>query len=530
MREDLVGTPALVRLALRRDRWLLPLWILGFAFMAYSSAVATKDLYPEVASRVSAAETVNATAALVALYGRIYDPSSIGALSLFKLTALGAAMVAILMVWLVVRHTRAEEETGRLELVGAGVVGRAAPLAAALIVAIGGSVALGLLTTLALIAGGLSGAGSVAFGVGWALTGIAFAAVAAVTAQVTTGSRAAIGLGVVAIGVAYALRAVGDLAEQGPGWASWLSPIGWTQQIRPFAGDRLWVGLIPLVFAVVLVVAAFVLRSRRDIDAGVLPDRPGPAVGRLHGVYGLAWRLQRGLLIAWAVGVAAMGMVLGSVAHNVSGLLDSPQMKQYLVLLGGEQGITDAFLAAEIGLLGTIIAAYGIAATAHLRSEEAAGHTELLLSTATTRTRWAGSHYVVAMVGVAVVVGLTGLAAGLGHGLAIGDLSQVGRVGLAAAAQIPAAWVMASIVLALFGSIPRWIGAAWALFAVFVVVGEFGSLWQLPDWVLQLSPFAHSPRLPGGEVVVGSLTGLVVAAAVLAALGFVGWRRRDLAQ
>ena len=123
--------------------------------MAASSAAATVGLYPDEASRRQAALTINATPALVALYGPIYDPSSLGAIALFKLTALGAAMVAIVMVVLVVRHTRGEEEAGRLELVGAGVVGRAAPLTAALLLVGGTSVVLGVATTAGLVLAGL---------------------------------------------------------------------------------------------------------------------------------------------------------------------------------------------------------------------------------------------------------------------------------------------------------------------------------------------------------------------------------------
>ena len=100
------GTGALVRLALRRDRVLLPAWVLGLSLMVVFSVSATKDLYPTKQSLVSAAETINATAALVAMYGKVYDPTSVGALSLIKLTAFGAALVAILFVFVAIRHTR----------------------------------------------------------------------------------------------------------------------------------------------------------------------------------------------------------------------------------------------------------------------------------------------------------------------------------------------------------------------------------------------------------------------------------------
>jgi ABC-2 type transport system permease protein len=523
------GTFALARLALRRDRWILPSWIAFFVFMAASSAAATAKLYPSAGSRAAAAATLNATAALVALYGRVYDPTSLGALSLIKLTAFGAALVGILMVFVVVRHTRAEEESGRVELVAAGVVGRDAPLAAAFLVALGASATLGLATALGLRSAGLPMAGSVTFGLGWALTGLSFASIAALAAQLTVGSRAARGLALSSIAVAYALRAAGDLAGQGPGWASWLSPIGWSQQLRPFAGNRWWVVALPLALIAVTTPAAFALRARRDLGSGLLPDRPGPARGSMATAAGLAWRLQRGSLTAWAVGVAMMGFLLGAIAHNVLGLLASPQMRRFFEALGGARGLLDGFLAAEVGILGSVIAAYGVAACARLRAEESAGHVEVLLSTATTRGRFAAGHLGVALAGVAALLVTTGTSIGLGHGVATGDYSQVARVAGAAAAHVPAAWVMTGLVFALFGWAPRAVPASWGVLAAFIAWGEFGVLWGVPKWLLATSPFAHSPRLPGGPVHAGSLVALVGVTAALAAFGFIGWRRRDLA-
>ncbi len=525
-----VGTGTMLRFALRRDRILLPVWVVGFAAMVTFSVAATKDLYPTLSSRLEASDTINATAALVALYGKVYDPTSLGALSLIKMTAFGAALVALVFIFLVIRHSRSEEESGRLELLASGVIGRGAPLAAALLLGLIGSLSLGMLTTLGLAAVGLPWAGSLAFGLSWALSGIVFGAVAGVAAQVTVSPRSAIGLGAASVATAYALRAVGDLADGDPGWLSWLSPIGWSQQIRPFAGDRWWVSTIPIIATLVLVPLAFLLRSRRDLGSGLFPDRLGPAHGRLSHTAGLTVRLQRGMLLAWMAGVAVMGFVLGSVADNVTGLLTSPQMREYILLLGGEQGLVDAFLAAEITIFGAIVGAYAVSATLRLRSEETSGHVEAVLATATTRTRWAAGNFVFALAAVAVVVLIGGATVGLGFGISVGDpLGETARLTAAAAGQIPAAWVMASIVLLLFGWVPRAaVATSWGVLVAFIVVGEFGALWQLPTWVLDLSPFAHSPRLPGGSVEWPSVIGLVVVAAVLAAVGLRGWRRRDL--
>ena len=528
MPESLTGTAALVRLALRRDRFLLPAWILGFAAMAGVSASATVGLYPDEAQRVQAAELVNATSSLVALYGPIYDPTSIGALSLFKLTAFGAAIVALLMVFIVVRHTRAEEEAGRLELLGSVAMGRIAPLVAALIVAIGGSLVLGVTSAGALIAAGLDVEGSFAFGMGWAFTGIAFGALAGVCAQITTGARAARGLALIAIAVSYGLRAVGDVASGGPNWLSWLSPIGWMQQVRAYAGDRWWVLLLPTAMAAVCIPVAVVLRSRRDLDAGLLQDRPGPAVGAIDGVFGLAWRLQRNVLFAWAVGFAVFGFLLGSIADSLTGLLDSPQAAEFLQRLGGAEALSDAFLAAEVSIAGVIVAGYGIEAASRMRSEETSGHVEALLSTPVSRVRWAVSHMMIALLGVAAVMSVTGVSVGVGAWVATGDAGQVTSMVVAALARVPAAWVMTTVVMFVFGWWPRAVGAIWGLFAFAVVVGEFGPLWEAPQWLMNLSPFVHSPRLPSPGASLGGLLPLSVLAVALLGLGILGWRRRDV--
>lgn len=526
MSDRFAGTRPLVRLALRRDRIMLPAWILGFAGMAGFSASATVGLYPSEADRVAAAETVNSTSALVALYGRITDPTSLGQLSLFKLTAFGAALTGVLMVFVVIRHTRADEETGRLELMAAGRLGRFAPLTAALLVATGASLLLGVISALALIAAGLAVAGSFAFGLGWAMTGVAFAAVTGICAQVTTGARTARGLALLTVALAYAVRAVGDVSEGT--WLSWLSPIGWMQQVRAYAGDRWWVLLLPLALTLVSAPVAFWLRDRRDVGAGLITDRPGPATGRISGVFGLAWRLQRGAFLSWCAGFATFGLLLGSISDSVTGFLDSPQAQQFLEQLGGTQALTDAFLATELSFAGIIVAAYGISAASRLHSEEVEGHLELLLSTPTSRVRWILSHTIVALLGVAVVLLVGGLAMGIGNAMALGEADRAGSLLTASLARVPAAWVLTGIVLLVFGWLPRLVPAVWGVFVAALVIGEFGPLWDLPQWLMDVSPFVHSPRLPAVDATLSAVVPLTLVAAALVAVGVVGWRRRDL--
>jgi ABC-2 type transport system permease protein len=522
------GTGSLIRLALRRDRILLPVWILVFVALAASSAASTADLYPTVESRVQLATTANANPSLLALYGWVFEPTSLGAVGLYKLIAMGSAMVGVLTFLVTIRHTRSEEETGRLELIGAGVVGRYAPLTSALIVASGAATVLGLLTALSLIGADLPAAGSFAFGMSWAMTGIVFAAVAAVAAQLTTGARAANGIAGAVLGVTFLVRAVGDsIGTDGPSWVSWLSPIGWAAQFRPFAGDHWWVALLPIGLASALVASAFALVNRRDVAAGLLPDRLGPAEGRLGSPLGLAWRLQRGSMLGWTFAFLVAGVVFGGIAGNVGDLAGSDQAREFMTKLGGTQELTDAFIATEMGMVAIAAAAFGVVTAMRPRAEETALRAEPVLAASVSRLRFAGSHFLLAFAGPAVLLLVTGAAAGLTYG-ATTDMSQFGRVLGAGIAQLPAVWVIVGIVVLVFGLLPRFGLTGWAVLAISTIVGMFGPLMNLGQPIMDISPFTHIPKLPAAEFTATPLLWLTAIAAVVLVVGLTGFRRRDI--
>lgn len=530
-RDAFAGTAALLRLALRRDRIFASVWVLIFVIMAASSASASQSLFTTVQSRVSAAAGVNGTPAMLALYGRVFDPTSLGAVSMFKVGAMGAALVGLVAIFMVVRHTRAEEESGRLELVGATVVGRYAPLTAALLMAVGTVLVLALLTTLSLIGTGLPAAGALAFGLHWAGAGIAFAAVGGVAAQVTESARTANGIGAAVLAAAYLLRAAGDATGVDTStWLSWISPIGWAQQVRPFAGDRWWVLAYLIVFTVLVSALAYALVARRDHGAGLLAGRPGPAVAspRLRSPLALAVRLHRGSFAGWLTGVAVGGLVLGSIASQVGDFLDTPQARDMIMKLGGERGITDAFLAAEMGIIALIVSAYGISATLRMRAEETSLRAEPILATRTSRLRWAASHLTVALVGSALLLVAVGLFAGFAHGAAVDDFGRMGSVLVAALVQLPAVWVLIGITVAVFGLAPGLIMVGWGALVLFLVLGTLGEVLGLPGWMTDLSPFTHIPKLPGGTLSATPLIMLTLIAAVLLAAGLSAFRRRDI--
>jgi len=533
----LAGTGDLARLAVRRDRIMLPAWVYVITVLIASNSYSLGKLYPTAAARDALAVSGGRNPALVFLYGRFWG-DSLGAVSAWRYGVWAAIFAALMSIFLVIRHTRADEEAGRLELVGSAAVGRLAALTAALLVAVAANVLLTVLLVIVLILIGLPAAGSVAFALAITTCSLAFAAVAALAAQLTAGARAARGIAIGVLGAAYLLRAVGDASgEGGVSWLTWLSPLGWTEQIRPYTADRWWVLALPLALTAAATAAAYVLSMVRDHGAGLLPDRPGrPAASAwLRGPTGLAWRLQRGTLYGWAVGFAFTFAASGAAAKGIGSLLGgSQQLRNAFTRLGGEAGITNAYLAAIMSLAGLAAAAYATSAVLRLRTEETGGQAEPLLATATSRIRWGLSHIAIAVVGTAALLAVAGVAAGLGYGLRTGSAGpEVARLLGAAMVQLPASLAVAGAAVVLFGLAPRAsVAGAWTVVGVVVLIALFGQVLQLSQWVLDVSPFAHVPKLPGAAVTLHTtgapLLWLGLAAVALAAAGLAGLRRRDI--
>ena len=533
----LAGTGALARLAFRRDRIMLPAWVYVITVLIASNSYSLGKLYPTAAARDALAVSGGRNPALVFLYGRFWG-DSLGAVSAWRYGVWAAIFAALMSIFLVIRHTRADEEAGRLELVGSAAVGRLAALTAALLVAVAANVLLTVLLVIVLILIGLPAAGSVAFALAITTCSLAFAAVAALAAQLTAGARAARGIAIGVLGAAYLLRAVGDASgEGGVSWLTWLSPLGWTEQIRPYTADRWWVLALPLALTAAATAAAYVLSMVRDHGAGLLPDRPGRATASawLRGPTGLAWRLQRGTLYGWAVGFAFTFAASGAAAKGIGSLLGgSQQLRNAFTRLGGEAGITNAYLAAIMSLAGLAAAAYATSAVLRLRTEETGGQAEPLLATATSRIRWGLSHIVVAVAGTAALLAVAGVAAGLGYGLRTGSAGpEVARLLGAAMVQLPASLAVAGAPGRTVRPPPRAsVAGAWTVVGVVVLIALFGQVLQLSQWVLDVSPFAHVPKLPGAEVTLHTtgapLLWLALAAVALAAVGLAGLRRRDI--
>ncbi|OSC36402.1 ABC transporter permease [Mycobacterium decipiens] len=523
---NFAGTFGLLRLYLRRDRVVLPLWVLLLSVpLATVYVGSVESVYPTDADRAGLAASIMASPAQRALFGQIYN-DSLGAIGIWK-AGIFHALIAVAVILTVIRHTRGDEETGRAELIDSTVVGRYANLTAALLLSFGASVATGAIGAAGLLTTDVAPPGSVAFGAALTASGLVFTAVAAVAAQLSPSARFARGVAFAVLATAFTLRAIGDA---GSGALSWLSPLGWSLQVRPYAGERWWVLLLHLATAAVVSLLAYRLRAGRDIGAGLIAERAGrgTAAPSLGNVFGLAWRLDRGALLLWTIGLCLYALVMGSVVHGIDDQVgDSPAVRDIVARMGGAGALEHAFIVLAFTMIGMVAAAFAISLSLRPHQEETGHRAETLLAGAVSRTRWLSSHLVIALAGSALANLISGVVAGLAYGMAVGDVGgKLPTVVGTAAVQLPAIWLPAAVTVALFGLVPRFTPVAWGVLVAFVALYLLGSLAGFPQWLLNLEPFSHIPHIDDFSVV--PLLWLLAIDAVLIILGAMAFRRRDV--
>jgi ABC-2 type transport system permease protein len=521
------GTIGMLRLYLRRDRVILPLWVLLLSLPLSTVYIGSiEKVYPDQAARAAFAAMIMASPAQRALYGQIYN-DSLGATGIWK-AGMFHLLIAVAVILTVIRHTRADEETGRAELIDSTAVGRYASLTAALLLSFGASLLTGAIGAAGLLNTSVPPHGSLAFGAALAGSGLVFTAVAAVAAQLSPSARFARGSAFGALATAFTLRAVGDA---GSGTLSWLSPQGWSLQVRPYAGDRWWVLLLHLATTVLLTALAYRLLAGRDVGAGLIAERPGPASATplLRDALGLAWRLDRGALLLWTVGLCLYGLLIGSVVHGIGDQLGGGSARDIVERMGGTSALERAFVAVAFCMLGMMAAAFAVSLALRPHQEETNQRAETVLGGAVGRSQWLASHLAIALMGSAIAMLIAGAAAGLSYGAAAHDIAgKLAMVMATAAVQLPAVWLPAAVTVALFGLAPRWSPLSWGVLVGFVALYLIGSLSGFSQWLLDLEPFAHVPRVTGGAFTPFPLLWLLVIDAVLIAVGMAGFQRRDV--
>lgn len=529
----LVGLGTVLRFMLRRDRIRFPAWTLGLTLLLAYFATALQIVFPTVAD-LTAFTAFSSNPAAALLMGPGLGAAEVtlerflaGTYGMYLI--IGAALMNLLTV---TRHTRVEEQSGRAELVRANVVGRHTLLTAAITVAVLMDVAVSVLTGGLLVGLGFEAGGSWAFAASIGAAGLTFAGIAAACVQLTEFSRTAAGIAGAVLGGGFLVRGLGDMSEaQGGdlGWLSWLTPIGWSQQVAPYLEDRWGPLAISVACFALFAGIGYALSARRDLAAGLVPARRGSAdaASWLSSPFALAFRLQRASLIGWGLSLFAGGLAYGAFAQAmIDGFADAPP--EFLVLFGGEEDLLTGYLGL-MGLLFAMVATvFAILSMQALRSEEFDGRAEPVLATAVSRTGWLGSWTAVSAIGIVWLLFAAGLGEATGVALSTGSGALFGDVLLGHVAHAAAVWVTLAVAALLYAVAPRLVPLAWVIFGYAFLVGFFGPMMDVPDAAVDVSPYEHIGEYPAEEISVGALLVLTAVAAVITAAALALFRRRDL--
>lgn len=531
MKQNFTKTGKLFSFILRRDRIRIPIWIGSLVLITIIVTQTFEQLYATEAEREAIAGTL-LNPAMTAMVGKSYgiDNYTTGSMMAHQMLLFTLIAVGIMSIFLVTRHTRADEEDGRAELIQSLPVGRSATLQATILSVVGANILLALLTGFGLYALGMESIdlqGSLLYGSALGAIGVFFAAVTAVSAQISASARGTIGLSMVVLLAAYVVRAIGDVSSDA---LSWLSPLGWILRTEVYVNNIWWPILLTIGVAIVLFILAFYLNNIRDLEASFIHAKPGKknANDFLKTPFGLSIRLQRTTLIYWGIGLLILGAVYGSILGDLESFLDDLSiMEDFLPSVEGFT-LTEQFLTMLMSVIAILSTIPPLLAVLKLVGEERQNRVEHLLSRALSRSKLMISYIVIALITSFIMQFLSIL--GLwGAGSAVMDEAiTFGSFFNAAMVYLPAMWMMIGIATVLIGWVPRLTSFVWIylVFSFFVVY--LGGLLKLPDWLIALSPYDHIPQLPVDDINLLRLIGLVGIALILIVVGLVGYRKRDI--
>ena len=521
-RSSFTGLAALVRFALRRDRLRLSVWISVLTLMMVYAPNGIRLAYPEAAQRQARVNLLKTPAGIM-LGGPMFggNETDLGTMMANELMLTLIVAASILAILTVIRHTRAEEESGAAELVLSSVVGRHARTAAAVIVMAAVNATLAVTMTAAMAATGFAVVDTAAMCLGVTAVATVFGALAAVTAQMWRQARTATAAAMAGLAAAVLIRGAGDVIDNSGNALSWVSPIAWAQQMRAFVALRWWPLALLVVLAVALIGVAAVLEGRRQYDDAVLASSgEHPGARPVGGVFGLQLAIHRGLTIGWAVGLMMAGAAFGSMTKS---LLDAARGNALIARVLSAQGPDGAYTTMT-QFLAAATTAYVVTVVVRLSRDEESGIGEAVLAGSVSRWAWLLSAVGAALVGGAALLCCAGFGNGLGAGLTLGEPHTIVRLTLAALAFLPAMAVVAAV--AALGVALRRPGLGWLAVTFVIAALYLGALLRLPHWLIDASPVGRTTA-PSSVSVVALSVMTLIALAITAAAGWL-YRRRDV--
>jgi ABC-2 type transport system permease protein len=512
------------------------LWGLIFAFYVMVQTLAYTSAYKTQASRDQMAKAYGTNIGLNALIGPAHAINTVAGYSSWRLLGILSLLGAIWGLLTATRLLRGEEEAGRYELLLAGQTTRRRAGGQAMAGLGVGLLTLFVLTTVGTVVTGR--ASSVGFSLGasvyFSVTLVAgaatFLAIGALTSQLATTRRRAASMAGIVFGVAYALRMVAD-SDPGLHWMVWLSPLGWIEESQPLTHPHP-VALVAVVVLVIVVTAVTLhLAGTRDLGAATMTDRDTsePHLALVGGTPGLAVRLMRPVALGWLGAVAAMSVLIGSVAEaSTKDTAGTSAVEKSLGRLGGHGSLVADYLGLTFLIVALMIAIVAAGQIVAIRSEEADGRLDNFVVRPLSRTSWLAGRLGLSAVLVAAAGALAGIGAWVG---AASQQSGVGFGSMLSAGLniVPPSLFLLGLGALVLGLWPRRTSSlVYGYLAWSFLIELLGAVVHASHWLLDTSVFFHMVPAPAASPDWASaavIAGLGVAGALM---GAVFLSRRDV--
>ena len=521
---------ALVRRAFADGRIRTITFAYLFAALAYIQPASYRTTYPTLSDRLAFAHSFGDNKAVRLFYGVPRDLLTVGGYTAWRVGGTLAIFAAVWGLLAAVRALRAEEDSGRRELVLAGIVSRRMAYIAALTAVALGIVLLWVACFAALVLARLPAGPSAYLALAVCSVIPVFVGVGALASQLAPTRRLATEMSAAVLGLSFVVRVVADTSS-GLAGLRWLSPLGWVEELRPFTGARPAVLLLPAAVSAGLLVISGWLAVRRDVGDAVLRahDTAKPRLTLLSSPSGLALRAERVSLMIWTVSLSAFALIIGVIAASVSSAGISKNLERELAKLGsgsiltprGYIGFTSIFFVLTLSL-------FACAQIGAARHEEAEQQLETQLALPVSRTRWLVGRCGLAVAGLvllSVCVGVFGWIGTASQGVGL-SLSQMLLSGVNA---LPTAVLFLGLAALAYGLLPRASsGIAYGLVVLAFVWELFGALLGAPKWLVDVTPFEHVGLVPATAFRPVSAVVMLVLGVLAGLAGVVAFRRRDI--
>ncbi|MDX8046872.1 ABC transporter permease [Gracilibacillus sp. S3-1-1] len=514
-----------------RQNWLASIiWMISIVGMTVLVAGSFNGLFGSEAERNTMAQTLE-NPVMVAMVGPVYgiDNYTTGAMMANQMLLFTAIVLCLMSIFMMIKLTRKQEEEGKYELIRSLPVGRLASLSSAGILVAFVNLLIGVVTTVSLIilnVEGMDVTGSLMYGVILTISGWMFAAITAVITQLTETSRAALGLSITVLLVAYLIRAIGDVSSE---IVSLFSPLGLILRAEVYVENYWWPVFVAMMMTLILSLLAFYLHNRRDLGSSLLPARLGrkEASKLLLSPFGLLLRLQRVAIVAWLVAMFVLGASYGSVLGDLESFFADNDMLQQMLGEHPDYTLTEQFMTMLMVIIAIFATIPMVLLFLKIRAEEKKERNDHLLTTGISRYQLMSYYLTISLlVGViSLVIAIYGLwvagAAVMDDPIPFTNFLKAGM------SYLPAMLIILALANLLFAFLPKWTSFIWGylVFSFFTVY--LGGMLDIPNWLASLSSFHYIPQIPVEEFTWIPLIVLLIISIVVLVISQIGYRNRD---